>query len=85
MADGEVTVKLDPETTRRLVVVAQAAGQTVPDYVRGLITDRLQGDDDWDGDVAAFETFRRDGVSLSVEEAMEHYDAAAQAQLSKYD
>ena len=72
MADDEVTVKLDAETTQRLEAVAEAAGQTVTDYVRDLIKDSLP-DDDWAEDLAALEEFDRTGVSYSVEEAVEHF------------
>lgn len=72
MADGEVTVKLDAETTQRLAAVAEAAGQTVTDYVRDLIKDSLS-DDDWAEDLAALDEYDRTGVSYSVEEAVEHF------------
>lgn len=45
MADGEITLKLDAETERRLRAVADARGRSVEDYLRELIVDDLT--EDW--------------------------------------
>lgn len=76
MADGEIRVKLDDTTVQRLEAVAEAAGQSVDAYVRDLIAERLDEGSDWAGDMAALGEYDRTGVSYSVEEAMEMYDAA---------
>ena len=72
MADGELTVKVDPETAQRLEALADAAGQCVGDYVRDLIVDSLP-DKDWAADLAALEEYDHTGVSYSVEESMAHF------------
>ena len=82
MADGELTVKVDADTAQRLEALAEAAGQSVGEYVRDLIVHSLP-DDDWAEDIAAFEEYERTGLSYSVEEAMAHFDAAVKAHLAK--
>jgi predicted transcriptional regulator len=72
MADGELTLKLDDETARRLQEAADAAGQSVGDYVQDLIRDGL-GDDDWAEDVRIADESERTGDWRSVEEAMAHF------------
>ncbi|MBS0361938.1 MAG: hypothetical protein JSR98_11185 [Proteobacteria bacterium] len=83
MADGELTLKLDDDTARRLQDAADAAGQTVAAYASSLIADRLSGDDDWAEDERIVEEYDRTGVSYSVEEAMAAFDAAVEVQLKK--
>ena len=75
MADGELTIKVDSETVQRLEALAEAAGQSVGEYVRDLIVDSLP-DDDWAEDEKIFAEYERTGVSHSVEEAMATFDAA---------
>jgi predicted DNA-binding protein len=82
MADGELTVKVDAETAQRLEALAEAAGQSVAEYVRDLIVDSLP-EDDWAEDIAALEEYDRTGVSYSVEEGMAVFDAAMKAHLEK--
>ena len=72
MADGELTVKVDAETAQRLEALAEAAGQSVGDYVRDLIVDSLP-DDGLADDLAALAEYDRTGVSYSVEEAVTHF------------
>jgi predicted DNA-binding protein len=83
MADGELTLKLDDDTARRLKEAAEAAGQPAADYVRDLITDRLSADNDSTEDLRILEDFDRTGVSYSVEEGMAVFDAAVEVQLAK--
>lgn len=61
MADGELTLKLDDETARRL----QAAAELI-----------AGGLDDWAEDVRIAEAYDRDGVSYSLEEGLVVFDAA---------
>jgi len=81
MADGEIRVKLDDATVQRLENVAEAAGQSVDEFVRNLIANRL--DDDWSEDLAALEEYDRTGVSYSVEEAMTHFRDALHEHVRK--
>lgn len=83
MADGELTVKVDADTVQRIEALAEAAGQSVGDYVRDLIVHSLPDEDDWAEDVASFEEYERRGVSYSVEEATAHFDASMKAHLEK--
>jgi predicted transcriptional regulator len=82
MADGELTLKLDDETARRLKDAADAAGQSVGDYAGGLIRHSLE-DDDWAEDVRIAEEYDRTGVSYSVEQAMSHFRAALHKRVKK--
>jgi predicted transcriptional regulator len=83
MADGELTLKLDDETQRRLQEAADAAGRPLGDYVTDLITDHLAADDDWAEDVRIFEEYQRTGISYSLEEGLAVFDAAMERQLAK--
>ncbi|MBP6546015.1 MAG: hypothetical protein KA220_04800 [Phenylobacterium sp.] len=80
MADGELTLKLDHDTARRLKAAADAAGQAVEDYAQALIADRL--DDRWSESVRRLEEYDRTGESLSVQEALEHFDNTLQDRLA---
>jgi hypothetical protein len=80
MADGELTLKLDDDTARRLKAAADAAGQAVEDYAQALIVDRL--DDRWSESVRRLEEYDRTGESLSVQEALEHFDNTLQDRLA---
>ncbi|WP_340644041.1 hypothetical protein [Phenylobacterium sp.] len=72
MADGELTLKLDDDTVRRLKAAADAAGRAVEDYAQTLIADGL--DDRWSESLRRLEEYDRTGESLSVQEALEHFD-----------
>jgi predicted transcriptional regulator len=80
MADGELTLKLDDETPRRLQEAADAAGQSLADYVQHLIRDGLD-DDNWAEDVGIAEEYDRTGVSYSLEEGLAVFDAAVKRRL----
>ncbi|HEY8003183.1 MAG TPA: ribbon-helix-helix protein, CopG family [Phenylobacterium sp.] len=82
MADGELTLKLDDETARRLQEAADAAGRSVGDYVQGLIREDLEGDDGAE-DLRIAEDCDRTGISHSVEEAMAHFRSELHAQVKK--
>jgi predicted transcriptional regulator len=83
MADGELTLKLDDETARRLQEAADAAGRPAADYARDLIADHLSTDENWAEDVRILEEYDRTGVSYSVEEGLAAFDAAVKVQLAK--
>lgn len=72
MADGEITVKLDAETQARLEAFAQAAGQSVAEYVHDLI--RLGvGADRFASAHEALDQFDEDGVSFDAETELEAF------------
>ena len=76
MADGELILKLDDDTARRLQAAADAAGRSVADYAANLISESL--DDGWSESRRRLEEFDRTGESLSVQEALEHFDRTLQ-------
>ena len=88
MADGEVRVKLDEETERRLNAVAQAAGQSVDGYVADLIADHLAVDvdhtayDDWAEDVRIAEESDRTGEYSSLEEGLTRFENDLESRLA---
>ncbi|MGZ8369878.1 MAG: hypothetical protein ACXWVH_02355 [Caulobacteraceae bacterium] len=47
MADGELTVKIEPVLAERLTRAAQAAGESVDAFVNGLLDTEAVGDPDW--------------------------------------
>lgn len=83
MADGELTLKLDDETARRLKAAADAAGRSVDDYAAELISDGLGGDDDFAEDLRIAEEFDRTGASYSVEESVAHFRKTLLARVPK--
>jgi predicted transcriptional regulator len=82
MADGELTLKLDDETARRLKEAADAAGRPVEAYARDLIAEGL-AEDDWAEDVRIAAEYDRTGQSYSVEEALAVFEDELKAQVAK--
>jgi predicted DNA-binding protein len=82
MADGDLTLKLDDDTARRLKEAADAAGRPLGDYVTDIIVEHL-ADDDWAEDVRIAEESERTGDWHSVEEAMAHFRSELHAQVKK--
>jgi len=74
MADGELILKLDDETARRLRDAADAAGRPVSDYAASLIADQLL-EHGWAEALDRLAEYDRTGESISVEEALQHFDA----------
>ena len=87
MADGDLTLKLDDDTARRLKNAAEAAGRSVDDYVQELIreglTAKASDDDDSAEDIRILEDYDRTGVSCSVEEGLAVFDAAMKVYLAR--
>nr|WP_309606996.1 hypothetical protein [Phenylobacterium sp.] len=86
MADGDLTLKLDDETARRLKDAAEAAGQSVDDFLQVLIREGLaeaSQDDDWAEDIRILEDYDRTGVSYSVDEGLAVFDAAMKVHLAR--
>ncbi|WP_332764293.1 hypothetical protein [Phenylobacterium sp.] len=75
MADGDLTLKLDDETARRLQAAADAAGRPVGDYAAGLIAEGLDGDR-WQGAREALAEFDRTGESFDAETTMAEFRAS---------
>lgn len=81
MADGELILKLDDDTARRLQAAADAAGRPVADYAAELISGGL--DEDWAEDLRIAEEYDRTGEYLSVEEGLAFFRATLDEQLAK--
>ena len=82
MADGELTLKLDDETARRLKEAAKAAGRPLSEYVSDLIADHLAADDDWAEDVRIAEESERTGDWVTLEEALGKFRDDLEARLA---
>ncbi|HEY8616377.1 hypothetical protein [Phenylobacterium sp.] len=74
MADGELTLKLDDATARRLKEVADAVGVPVETLAADTLTQAF-GDADVAEDLRRYAEYRRTGESLSVQEALQAFDA----------
>lgn len=75
MADGELTLRLDDETARRLREAADAAGVAVEAYAADAIARALTDpEEDVAEDLRRYAEYRRTGQSLSVEEAVKVFD-----------
>jgi len=81
MADGELTLKLDDETARRLQAAADAAGRSVGDYAAGLISEGLT-DTSWTESLRRLDEYDRTGESITVEEALAHFDSELEERLA---
>ena len=82
MADGELTLKLDDETVRRLSAAAAAMGQTASDYAADIVSEAL--------DLGrleltrqAFAEFEETGVSYDAEAVMAEFRANVAARVAK--
>lgn len=81
MADGELILKLDEDTARRLQAAADAVGLAVESYAAALISGGLE--DDWAEDVRAAQEYDRTGDYLSVEEGLTRFRLTFEEQLAK--
>ena len=82
MADGELVLKLDDDTARRLQEAADAAGRPVSDYARDLIVARLPPDDISE-DLKIVEEYERTGKYYSVEETMTDFRRVLDERVAK--
>lgn len=82
MADGELRLKLDDETQRRLGEAAGAVGMSVEAYALGVLVDELDSDP-LSISQARLAEYRRTGESISVEEAMTYFDQEVEAALAR--
>jgi len=81
MADGELTLKLDDDTARRLKEAADAAGRPLRDYVTDIIAERL-AEDDWEEDARIGEESERSGDYISLEEGLREFESDLEARLA---
>ena len=82
MADGELTLRLDDETVRRLTAAADAMGQTASDYAAKLVSDGL-GFDRLTLSRRALAEFDETGVSYDAETVLRQFQANVAARVSK--
>ena len=82
MADGELTLKLDDETVRRLTAAADAMGQSASDYAASLVSDGLSFDR-LSLSQRALAEFDETGVSYDAETALQEFQANVAARVSK--
>ena len=82
MADGELTLKLDSETERNLRKAADAAGVAVESYALNMIADAL-AQDRWSESIRRLGEYDDTGESISVTEAVTHFDQELQARLAR--
>ena len=80
MADGELTLRLDDETARRLQAAAEAAGRSVDDYASGLIAAGLE--EGWAEDLRRLEEYDRTGEYISLEEGLTFFRNAVEERLA---
>jgi predicted transcriptional regulator len=84
MADGELTLKLDDETARRLREAADAAGRPIADYAADLLARNFeQFDAEWDEAYEALAEFDRTGESVPLDEALARARAVLDGQLAR--
>jgi hypothetical protein len=83
MADGELTLKLDEETTRRLKEAADAAGVAVEAFVADAVTYVLGLDNDITEDLRIIDEYERTGMSYSVEEVLGAFEVALKRGLDR--
>jgi hypothetical protein len=82
MADGELTLKLDDETARRLQAAADAAGLPVDSYAAELLSGVLTPED-WTEDFERAAEYDRTGESLSVQEWAAAFRGAVEDEVAK--
>lgn len=82
MADGDLTLKLDEDTRKRLNQAADAAGVSMEDYVLGVIAEDLELEP-----LAVsrqrLADYDRTGDYITLEEAMAHFDSELEARLAR--
>jgi len=64
MADGDVTLKIDPTLAERLRQVADAAGETFESFALSVL--EAAADDDWADEQARYEEYRRTGEYIDL-------------------
>ena len=82
MADGELTLKLDDATVRRLQAAADAVGQPIDSYAADVLAGAVSGED-WAEDYRRAAEYDRTGKYVSLEEALTEFRDAVDERLSK--
>lgn len=80
MADG-FQIDVEGERAAKLKAAADAAGMTPVDFAMSAL-DRVL-DDDWAEDLAALEEYDRTGEFVTLDAALEEFNAALQAKLAE--
>ena len=80
MADSDLIVTLDPDTARRVQIIAAAAGQSVQGFVAELIADRF---DEVAEAEAAFEEYERTGESFDAEVVLNAFQDRVAARIKR--
>ena len=74
MADGEITLKLDPRTLERLTEQAMEAGETVETVAAGLL-EAVTSDFDHEIALRRLQEFDQNGgATMTVQETFERFD-----------
>ena len=84
MADGELTLKLDDDTIRRLQAAADDAGLPISGYAADLLSGALHAES-WAEDLRRAAEYDRTGESLSVEEWAAAFRGAVEDEIDKHD
>jgi hypothetical protein len=84
MADGELTVRLDDRTLRRLKADAESVGMPLETYAADLLSHSVPPQTDFERAETGgiIEAYERTGVSYSVEEGLAAFDAAVKRRFS---
>jgi plasmid stability protein len=80
MADGELILKLDDDTARRLRAAADAAGLAVESYAADLISSGLAGE--WADSLARLAEYDRTGDYMSLEEGAAYFRTKLEERLT---
>jgi hypothetical protein len=74
MADGGLTIQLDDSLSESLKACAEAAGLTPEEFAASVLRSAVAAD--WEESLRRLDEYDRTGEYLTVEEAMDHFDAA---------
>ena len=84
MADGELTLRIEPELAERMRAAADLAGQPVEQWaLTALAAGITQDDEGWAEDEAAFEEYDRSGVGHEIEPAFDKLRKNVLARIAK--
>lgn len=82
MADGGLTIEIDPDLAERLKAAAAASGESLDDYVRHAL-EAFSGDaGDWAEDLRRLAEYDATGESIGVEEALAEFEANVERRLA---
>jgi len=81
MADGELILKLDDDTLRRLQAAADAVGVSIDGYAADVLAGALA--DRWSVSLRRLEEYDRTGEYVPLEEALAEFRGAVEERLTK--